>query len=346
MKIRGIIAVLLCAVMLTLAIMPAAFADNVEIDVGDLFTEEDGTTEGGDTEGGETEGDTEGDTGKVNIGTVDMTKDDDDTTEEENPEEKEEEPAKVPDFPDVKEEDWFYSDVRELASMGVVNGHDTGLFDPHGNVTRAEFIKMVVASLVAEDQMASSKSDIFEDVKASDWHHKYIITAIFYGFIDVKDYGAQFKPDEAITRSEVAKIIAKSLKVEIDDYKSPFADTDDDNAIALYGLCLMQGELDPVTGERLFKPDTNIERCEVSAVILRLYKLVADSDAFYADFYEKNPTYEKLELLYAPQTVIECYTELTNAWGNSQAFLAYDYEYTVGSTGMSDIQDSFYKAFI
>ena len=313
---------MLCAIMLMSVIVPTAFADDVIMDVGTLIHTEDENESGAE-----------------------------DNTQEEpadNPtEEPTEEPEKVvKEFPDVKPEDWFYSDVTELASMGVVNGYETGLFNPEGNVTRAEFIKLVVATLIKEDQMAYSTSKIFEDVPVEEWYYKYIITAVFYGFINPSDYGTLFKPDEAITRKEVAKIIVSALKVESADYKTPFADADDKNITALYGICLMQGELNPVTGERYFKPDTNISRAEVSAVILRLYKLFTDADAFYADFYEKNPTYQKLELLYAPETVSESYTELTNAWGNTQAFLTYDYEYAYKGNEINEITDNIYRAFI
>lgn len=335
MKMKGFIAVLLCVVMLTATVAPAVFADDVEINIGEMFPD-DSVDVDDDTD----------DSGKVSVETVDPTKDDNETEEAGEADETGEAEEAEDDFPDVKKEDWFYSDVKELVSMGVVKGHDTGLFDPHGNVTRAEFIKMVVASLIKEDQMAYSTSKVFEDVTVDDWYYDYVITAIFYGFINPKDYGTHFNPDEAITRREVANIIVTALRVEKDNYKTPFADADDWKITSLYGLCLMQGELDPETGARNFKPDTNIERCEVSAVILRMYKLVTDKEAFFADFYENNPTYQKLELLYAPQNVAECYTELTNAWGNSQAFLTYNYEYSTGSVEMSDIKDSFYQAFI
>lgn len=42
-------------------------------------------------------------------------------------------------FEDVHDTDWFYSAVRNAYLAGYVNGKDDTVFDPNGNLTRAEF---------------------------------------------------------------------------------------------------------------------------------------------------------------------------------------------------------------
>lgn len=41
-------------------------------------------------------------------------------------------------FEDVKETDWFYNDVKHAWLSGLMCGKSDTIFDPHGNVTRAE----------------------------------------------------------------------------------------------------------------------------------------------------------------------------------------------------------------
>ncbi|MCL2740246.1 MAG: S-layer homology domain-containing protein [Oscillospiraceae bacterium] len=45
-------------------------------------------------------------------------------------------------FSDVKSGDWFYADVSELSDLDIIKGRDGGWFDPHANVTRAEYVAM------------------------------------------------------------------------------------------------------------------------------------------------------------------------------------------------------------
>lgn len=45
-------------------------------------------------------------------------------------------------FPDVLPTDWFYSDVNNMVSWGVIEGNDDGTFKPSANVNRAELSAM------------------------------------------------------------------------------------------------------------------------------------------------------------------------------------------------------------
>ena len=47
-------------------------------------------------------------------------------------------------FTDVKQSDWYYSTVMKMANDGIINGTGDGSFNPAGQVSYAEFIKMLV----------------------------------------------------------------------------------------------------------------------------------------------------------------------------------------------------------
>ena len=374
----------LCALFVALSVAPLAYADSLNVDVGDLFPaegenpgENPGTDEKPDTgnpddgkepdDGDSGSGDPGGDSGSTkpdgggsgssgrpsggSVTTVDTTQKDktdtDDTKEDTEAEKKEKpadpEPIVYPEFYDVKETDWFYADVRELAGMKVIEGYTNGSFQPEGNVTRAEFIKLIV-SLLCEEKYTPD-GNMFKDVGPDEWYSTYIASAIVYGFIDMKDYGDTFHPDQPITRREVAKILVKALGVEAGKYKTPYADTADHNIVAMYGLCIMQGSIDPMTGERCFYPDTNITRAESAAVILRVHKLVQNPEEYVAAF-KKEHNAPELELLYAPQTASEFYHEFTNAWESSQAFLMYGYPYAPGGEEMRRLKEECYAGFM
>lgn len=284
--------------------------------------------------------DTKTDDTKKDDAKADDTQKNDDKKDETKDEPKEE--IVYPTFSDVKEEDWFYGDVRTLSGMKVINGYEDGSYKPENAVTRAEFLKLIVTLLC--DEMFTPDGAMFSDVPGDEWYSKYIASAIVYGFVNIKDYGDTFGPDEPITRREVAKIVNKALQIESGKYQTPYADTADSNIVALYGLCIMQGSIDPATGERLFYPDTEITRAETAAVILRIFKLVTDSDAFIKEFKETHDVPD-LKLLYTPLTSSEFYNEFKNAWESSQAFLMYSYPYAPYGEEMREITEECYLGF-
>jgi len=50
-------------------------------------------------------------------------------------------------FKDIKETDWFAEAVGKLSELDIVNGLPDGSFNPQGEVTRAQFIKMLVQAM-------------------------------------------------------------------------------------------------------------------------------------------------------------------------------------------------------
>jgi len=48
---------------------------------------------------------------------------------------------------DVKSTDWFYSNVKEMIRLGMVDGYSNNTFKPENPVKADEFIKMLVIAL-------------------------------------------------------------------------------------------------------------------------------------------------------------------------------------------------------
>jgi hypothetical protein len=125
-----------------------------------------------------------------------------------------------------------------------------------------------------------TSTDEFEDVKSTDWFYTYVSAAVANGAIDKQDYKDGFKPNEKITRKEVAKLVVKATGAQTGKYATPYVDTDDENVVALYAQCLMQGTVDDATSNRYFFPDSDITRAEISTVMSRLIEYNQDKDAY------------------------------------------------------------------
>lgn len=109
-------------------------------------------------------------------------------------------------FKDIKPH-WAQKEIEAMATLDYINGSNN-LYRPNDNITRAEFLAMVVRILGLE---GSEKEDIsFTDVSSSKWYYKDISKAVGKGLIN--GYGDNtFKPDNPIKRQEVCSILAKVL---------------------------------------------------------------------------------------------------------------------------------------
>ncbi|MBR5534723.1 MAG: S-layer homology domain-containing protein [Ruminiclostridium sp.] len=167
--------------------------------------------------------------------------------------------AKTMNFIDVKSNDWFYSELKDLYGWGVINGMTSTTFEPQGTVTFGQALKMI---LLAADYPAQAPTD-------THWASGYYQLAQQKGFLPKK---MNLKLDDPINRKQIAQIIVLTLDVSRTGAELPFADTGSKDALILYDYGIFTGEYD-ANGKLLFKPDSNITRAEISAVIWRLYNL-------------------------------------------------------------------------
>ena len=161
-------------------------------------------------------------------------------------------------YKDMKQDrsDWFYQYVRDLSIAGVVNGYPGYTFAPKGNVTWGEALKLVMLAAGYEEQ---AKTD-------THWASGYLTKALEDGLVPVEK---TIVLNDPITRLDYAQLAAKALKLGKVSIANPFADTDDEAVLALYAAKIVEGSFDK-DNKRVFLPDDNITRAEISTVIWRI----------------------------------------------------------------------------
>ncbi len=102
---------------------------------------------------------------------------------------------------------WAGGSTILLQAMDIVAGFDDDTFRPNQEVTRSEFVKLLVEA--CELPGTSDTSMPFDDVQKH-WARWYVQRAIAGGLISPEDYGTSFKPDEVISREEMAQILVKA----------------------------------------------------------------------------------------------------------------------------------------
>ncbi|MFZ5816046.1 MAG: S-layer homology domain-containing protein [Bacillota bacterium] len=102
---------------------------------------------------------------------------------------------------------WAGGDVARAVQAGWVSGYPGGSFRPDGQVTRAEFLKMLTGALGLQSSEAPPS---FADT-AGHWAAAVIEGAVSAGVVVAAEYpGGSFEPDRAITREEIALFVARA----------------------------------------------------------------------------------------------------------------------------------------
>ncbi|HWI65261.1 MAG TPA: S-layer homology domain-containing protein, partial [Symbiobacteriaceae bacterium] len=89
-------------------------------------------------------------------------------------------------------------------------------FDPDRPITRAEVAKLLTLMLARDPdrqiQVGAGNAQTFTDVTPAAWHYAYVETAARLGLVRGSD--GQFRPDDPVTREELAVMIIRALGLE------------------------------------------------------------------------------------------------------------------------------------
>ena len=132
-------------------------------------------------------------------------------------------------FSDVSADLWYNKAVSSLANGGYILGYDDDEFNGSAEITRAEFVAIVVRFIGTNDSTVD-----FTDVDGDHWAYAYVATAVNAGWISGYTDGS-FRPDQSITRAEAMIILNRVLDRGIDEYSTipdgvvDWADNDKDD---------------------------------------------------------------------------------------------------------------------
>ncbi|WP_162848365.1 S-layer homology domain-containing protein [Paenibacillus nanensis] len=165
---------------------------------------------------------------------------------------------------------WAEASILEAVQRGWINGYSDQTFRPQKQVTRAEFVTMLVRSLELPIP-AESKLHFTDADRIPAWAEGYIAAAVNADMIAGYADGS-FQADKLISRAEMASILVKSQGiVPAPDDKPSFADTDDIPgwAQSYIAAAAERGWIKGV-GDNRFAPLKNANRAESVHLIVNL----------------------------------------------------------------------------
>lgn len=113
-------------------------------------------------------------------------------------------------FSDVPKGYWAADYIGYMQQFGIITGYSDGSFRPDAPVTRAEF-----AAIASRFEKLTEGSKSFADVPDTYWAARYINFAATRGWVTGYSDGT-FKPENTITRAEVAAVTCRLLERSAD----------------------------------------------------------------------------------------------------------------------------------
>lgn len=166
---------------------------------------------------------------------------------------------------------WAQSYIYNLKNKGVLTMSADRKFRPNDNITREEYVKMLVLSL----GIPLAGDAHFVDVEKSAWYHTYIAAACSAGIVNGID-AQRFGVGEYITREQMAAMACRALNVTdmSGAASAAFADDSEISAYAKDSVYYMQskGIINGI-GNNTFAPKANASRAQAAKIISMISEL-------------------------------------------------------------------------
>ncbi len=174
-------------------------------------------------------------------------------------------------FTDVPENHWAFNVIHELSDKDIVKGMSETTFAPAKQMTRAEFVTLLVNTL----ELEATETSKFVDVAVDAWYANTVQAAYEAGIVKGMSE-THFGPNKNITREEMATMILQAYELKkgegvADAEEATFADGGQisawakENVNKVVTVGLMKGR-----AEDQFAPKGITNRAEGAQVIFNL----------------------------------------------------------------------------
>lgn len=183
-----------------------------------------------------------------------------------------EKPAPAVQLTDISEH-WAKDAILRAVELGFVTGYEDGTFRPQGQVTRAEFVTMLMRALAQADLAAGAggEIDFADSASIPAWARSFVMQAVEAGIVTGYDDNT-FRPKQRISRAEIAAMAVRAVSLQPDpDAALTFADADSAPKWSRgYIAAAAEAGLMKGRGGNSFAPNDFTTRAEAVVLILAL----------------------------------------------------------------------------
>lgn len=169
-------------------------------------------------------------------------------------------------FKDVKSTDYFAEAVQSLVERGIIKGYtEDQTFRPNKDVTRGQAAKMI-AGVLGFDTLNVTNPQ-FKDVPQTNEYYGAIAALAERGIINGYPETGTFKPNQPMTRHQMAKVISLAFELQAKNTDLPF--TDVSKSYEKYVAALVEHNITTGKTETTFSGSSNVTRGQLAAFIYR-----------------------------------------------------------------------------
>ena len=162
-------------------------------------------------------------------------------------------------FTDIPANAYYTASLTYLINKGVINGQGGGKFGPDANLDYSQALKFIM-----------NAAGYYEaELSGANWALNYKNKAVQNGWLD-----SSVELTAAIPRVKMAELAAKVLGIPASTQASPFSDTTNPYAVALYYTTpqIIQGQ---TSGAKpVFNENQTLKRHEMISLVYRMYQYV------------------------------------------------------------------------
>ncbi|RJX17313.1 MAG: S-layer homology domain-containing protein [Ammonifex sp.] len=161
---------------------------------------------------------------------------------------------------------WAAKEIGVLAARDVISGYPDGTFRPEDRVTRAELAALLAKFLGMKTE---SITNAFSDVTPDAWYAGAVAAVAEKGLM--RGAHGKFRPNDTLTREELAAVALKLVAVSEQDLALELRDAQEVSPWARQAVAtaaaagLMSGR-----GDGKFAPKAAVTRAEVAVILYRL----------------------------------------------------------------------------
>ncbi|MED0665514.1 DUF4855 domain-containing protein [Bacillus badius] len=176
--------------------------------------------------------------------------------------------AQASGFTDVPATYWAYDDIQFLSSYEIINGYDSGKFKPGAVITRKDAAVMMTRALELTEPATESEIS-FTDMTPSSPGYSEVLISMTSGWFTLTE-GA-FKPDQPLTRDEMAKALAIAFSYEGKE-RSAFTDVSKDDPYYPFIDAIAHYKVTTGYKDNTFRPAEQVTRAQFSAFLSRVFQ--------------------------------------------------------------------------
>ncbi|MBU8880483.1 S-layer homology domain-containing protein [Bacillus sp. FJAT-29790] len=169
-------------------------------------------------------------------------------------------------FKDVDSNFWAYSEIEYLAKRDILNNDSNGRFSTNDKITRIQAAEMIIKA--RHLQTSNRPAPNFKDVTPDDNGYTIIATIADEGIMNGNQQG-EFKPEDKLTRAQMAAILVKAYDLKGTDAYS-FRDVGKDHWASSEIKILFANNITTGYSDNTFKPNEHISRAQFAVFLARI----------------------------------------------------------------------------